>query len=269
MTSLNRSGGNKSIKFIMGKDVTVTVDRTYTVKGEYGKRHTVNCGYIQLVDGKPDRSAFVIGVEEPVAEFTGEIIAVIRYRDEQRDSWVVAPAGKVFYEPGIKAMLSRFVKGKNPMYVCLYEKSCGAVMFTEESGVREFILIKNMSGHIGFPKGHMEYGESERRTAIREMYEETGVKTDIIDGFSEAYNYSVNSFVRKTAVYFVAPFKKEMIKMDIKEISEYIIVTLEEGMKTLGYSHDRTVLSKANKFIDTLDEAQKQVKVYPFISGNK
>ena len=254
MTSLNRVGGNKSVKFIIGKSVTVSVTGTYTVRGEFGKRHTVNCGFIKLDDGKVDRNAYVIGVEEPLAEFTGEIIAVIRSKDERKDAWVVAPAGKVFYEPGIKALLARFVKVRNPIYVCLYEKSCGAVMFTEESGEREFILIKNMSGHIGFPKGHMEFGESERQTAVREMYEETGVKTDIIEGFSEAYNYSVNSFVRKTAVYFVAPFKKDMIQMDIKEISEYIIVNFEKGMKTLGYSHDRTVLSKANKFIDSLKE---------------
>ncbi len=252
MTSLNRPGGNKSIRFIIGKSVTVTVDRTYAVRGEDGKRHAVNCGYIGLTDGRIERQAIVIGVEQALAEFTGHIIAVIRSRDDRRDIWIVSPPGAVFYEPGIRTLVSRFVKVKNPMYVCLYEKSCGAVMFSEEDGERKFILIKNMSGHIGFPKGHMEYGETERETAIREMYEETGVKTDIIEGFSEAYNYSVNSFVKKTAVYFVAPFKKSDIRMNIMEISEYILVSFAEGMKILGYSHDRTVLAKANRFIESL-----------------
>lgn len=250
MTSLNRPGGNRSIKFIMGKSVTVTCDRTYTVVGEDKKRHVVNCGYVRLADGKIDRPAYIIGVEEPVAEYTGDIISAVHVKNEKKDAWVIAPPGKVYCEPAIRTLLSRFIRSKNASYACLYEKSCGAVMFSEESGVRKFILIKNMSGHIGFPKGHMEYGESEYDTAKREIYEETGVKTDIIDGFCESYNYSVNSFVRKTAVYFVAPYRESDIKMDIMEISEYILVTFEEGMKILGYSHDRTVLAKANKFID-------------------
>ena len=38
MTSLNRPGGNKNIRFIIGKSVTVTVDRTYAIRGEDGKR---------------------------------------------------------------------------------------------------------------------------------------------------------------------------------------------------------------------------------------
>lgn len=153
MTSLNRPGGNKSIRFIIGKSVTVTVDRTYVVRGEDGKRHTVNCGYIGLTDGRIERQAIVIGVEQALAEFTGHITAVITLEKTIQTGYMDCVAsGAVFYEPGIRTLVSRFVKVKNPVYVCLYEKSCGAVMFSEEDGERKFILIKNMSGHIGFPK---------------------------------------------------------------------------------------------------------------------
>ena len=36
----------------------------------------------------------------------------------------------------------------------------------------DIFLIKNNSGHIGFPKGHIEYGENERETALAEVFEE-------------------------------------------------------------------------------------------------
>ncbi len=249
MTSLNRLSVNKGTKFIMGKRVTVKVTSTYRILGEDKKKHTVNCGMIILENNCPDRQAFVVGVEQPLTEYTGEIIAIIRNRETRKDAWVIAPGGVILYEPALTLLLGQFIDKKACSFICLYEKSCGAVLYTEEEEVRKFMLIKNMSGHIGFPKGHVELYETEKQTAEREVWEETGVHTQIQEGFREFYNYSVNSFVRKQAVYFVAEFKEKDIKMDIREISEYLLVTLEEGMKILNYPHDRSILSKADKFI--------------------
>ena len=57
-----------------------------------------------------------------------------------------------------------------------YEKSCGAVVFRKYHGNIELLLIKHVvGGHWSFPKGHVEAGESERQTALREVREETGL----------------------------------------------------------------------------------------------
>ncbi|MBR3995154.1 MAG: NUDIX domain-containing protein [Clostridia bacterium] len=252
MTSLNKTNVNKGTKFIMGKRVTVKITGTYRVFGEDKRRHTVNCGMIYTENNTPERNAFVVGVEQPLSEYTGEIIAVIKNRETRKDSWVIAPGGYIFYEPALSKLLEQYINKQVCSYICLYEKSCGAVLYTEEDGIRRFLLIKNMSGHIGFPKGHIEYGESEKTTAEREVWEETGVHTNVIPGFREYYNYSVNSFVKKQAVYFVAPFLTKDIEMNIREISEYILVTLDEGMKILNYPHDRSILSKADKFVSQM-----------------
>ncbi len=254
LTSLNKANANRGTKFIMGKKVTVRISGTYRVTGEDKKRHTVNCGMIYLDNGYADRQAFVVGVEEPLCEYTGEIIAVVKNRETKKDAWVIAPGGQIFYEPALSMLLGHFINKKVCSFICLYEKSCGAVLYTEEDGVRKFMLIKNMSGHIGFPKGHMELSENEKQTAEREVWEETGVHTKIESGFREYYNYSVNSFVRKQAVYFVAKFKKADIEMNIREISEYLLVTFDEGMKVLNYPHDRSILAKADKFITSKNE---------------
>lgn len=251
MTSLNRQGVNKGTKFIMGKNVAVRVTGTYRVTGEDKKKHTVNRGIIICENGSQEKQAFVVGVEAPLAEYTGEVIAIIKSRDTKKDSWVIAPSGFVIYEPALALLLENFINNKYANYICLYEKSCGAVLYSDEDEERKFLLVKNMSGHIGFPKGHIELYESEIETAEREVWEETGVHPHIEEGFREFYSYSVNSFVKKQAIYFVAKFKKSDIQMNIMEISEYKLVTFEEGMKVLNYSHDRSILAKANRFISS------------------
>lgn len=53
---------------------------------------------------------------------------------------------------------------------CLYESSCGAVIFHDIKGEVRYLLIKNKrSAHWGFPKGHIERGETKEQTAIREV----------------------------------------------------------------------------------------------------
>lgn len=54
----------------------------------------------------------------------------------------------------------------------LHEKSCGAVLFTTEKGIKKFLLVE--SNYFGFPKGHVEENETEQETALREIKEETG-----------------------------------------------------------------------------------------------
>lgn len=64
-----------------------------------------------------------------------------------------------------------------------YENSCGAVVFTRHKGEIQYVIIQSLEGYYGFPKGHMEGIEEEKETALREIYEETGLRVHILDGF--------------------------------------------------------------------------------------
>jgi len=55
------------------------------------------------------------------------------------------------------------------------EKSCGAIVYRRESGNVLYLIIQQKSRHWSFPKGHVERGESEKETALREIREETGL----------------------------------------------------------------------------------------------
>ena len=86
-----------------------------------------------------------------------------------------------------------------------HEKSCGAVVFSQFSGAWHVLLIRHEHGrHISFPKGHVEAGESERQTAEREIFEETGVRVHVDTGFRAENRYMARPDVEKLVVFFVA-----------------------------------------------------------------
>ena len=61
-------------------------------------RSPVNYGYIPGImagDGE-EQDAYVLGVNEPLQEFTGVVIAIIHRIDDVEDKWVVAPEGVTF-----------------------------------------------------------------------------------------------------------------------------------------------------------------------------
>ncbi len=69
------------------------------------------------------------------------------------------------------------------------ERSCGAIVFREIEGETRVLLVQHKPGHWSFPKGHKEQGESDHETAIREVYEETGVRIAILPGFERSSTY--------------------------------------------------------------------------------
>ena len=58
-------------------------------------------------------------------------------------------------------------------------RSVQVVIFAESNGEREFLLLKRKESHGGFWQsvtGSLEEGETHEQAAIREVYEETGIR---------------------------------------------------------------------------------------------
>ena len=69
------------------------------------------------------------------------------------------------------------------------EKSCGALVYRIKNGELELLLLKHrFGGHWSFPKGHVEEGETEVETALREVHEETGLTIQLEDGSARVWN---------------------------------------------------------------------------------
>ena len=131
-----------------------------------------------------------------------------------------------------------------------YEKSCGAVVYTVNEGQPLYLLIRNRSGHIGFPKGHVEYGEDECATMTREIREETSLCVTPDLSFREEYNYVLWGVVHKRAVYSMAQFTfGDAVTTMENEIFGDWLVPFEEAKALLSYDNDRRILSLAHERI--------------------
>lgn len=130
------------------------------------------------------------------------------------------------------------------------EKSCGTVTFTTADGGIKYLLVKTHYGICGFAKGHVENGESERQTAMRETWEETSVKPKILNGFRKTMEYRLSNGNVKTVVFFLGDFgTQQPCHNDGFEDMTYFVVPYEEAVRMLSFDNAREVLKSAHKFL--------------------
>lgn len=135
-----------------------------------------------------------------------------------------------------------------------YEKSCGAVIFTEVRGEMKYLLIKSPRGVYGFPKGHTEGSETETETALREVREETGLKIRLLDGFRAADEYPLppKRDTVKQVIYFLGTFEHQKIVCQKGEVSGAFLVSYPEAMQLLQFDSAKRILTEANNFLQTV-----------------
>ncbi|MCL2095780.1 MAG: GrpB family protein [Oscillospiraceae bacterium] len=219
---------------------------------------------IDLIDSDLNRiknlnhEAYIIGSDKKIksnrGEFNGDIAAYIKDKTRNRNIFIVSDRGAVIYEPEIREALKIYNKGSCEI-VCLYEKSCGAVLYAREKrekndgdGNLKFLLVRGRaSSRVGFPKGHIEAGESEEETAKREIYEETSLNPVLIhDDFREERSYVIGGYIKKTVAYFLAEFNiSDKYKIRDKEILEQRLVSYDKAYLLLTFNQDKEILKKA------------------------
>lgn len=197
-----------------------------------------------------NKSAYVISRKDVPDYFDAVVIAVAEFEGLEAERAIVAPVGEIFYEPEIKKILSKLKNVKLKSISCLYEKSCGAVIFYKTKQNTKILLVKNNNGRYwSFPKGHIEDGENEQQTAIREIKEETGLDVTLADGFREVSEYCPFGKIRKRVVFFLARAFTDNVKIQEEEIDSYIWVDLQQARKMCSYDNDLRVIEKAETAI--------------------
>jgi len=138
-----------------------------------------------------------------------------------------------------------------------FEKSAGAVVFRRENNKIFYLLLHYQSGHWGFPKGHIEKGESIEETAKREIEEETGIKDiKFIKGFKQWIKYffkrnypgQKKENVFKIVTYLLAETSQKKVKISFEHIG-YEWLTFDEALKRLTFKNSKEILKKADKFL--------------------
>ena len=130
------------------------------------------------------------------------------------------------------------------------EKSCGAIVYKKENNELEFLLVYQSNGHYSFPKGHMEPGETELQTTLREIKEETNLDVEVDSNFRCEISYLLETKnVMKSVVYFVAtPITFDLLNQE-GEISECGWNDYETTMNKLEFDNIKEVFNSAYEYI--------------------
>lgn len=238
---------------MLGKSVRVRITKPFnSFDSKTNTRYMLNFGIAEIKTEKKNfiYSACVMGINHPVNIFEGRIIAVVRHQDKRPNYIIVAPKKSRYINFEIEDAIKFLEKNKPHTLECLYESSCGAVVFKNVGGIRKYLLIKNKrSNHWGFPKGHIERGETKTATAKREVLEETGLHINIIDGYSSTSEYKIAGRVEKRVTIFLAYTTDTHTVIQESEIEDYIWLDYDNALSTLRFENDKSILISSKEFL--------------------
>ncbi len=132
------------------------------------------------------------------------------------------------------------------------EKSVGCALFRKKDSGKEFLLLHYRAGHWGFPKGHVEQGETEEQTLRREVMEETTLENiAIMPGFRQYTKYYFRrgqETVFKEVAFYFAESREGVVKIS-HEHQGFEWLSYEKAMERLSFKNTKNVLEKAIEFL--------------------
>ncbi|MFQ5940228.1 MAG: bis(5'-nucleosyl)-tetraphosphatase [Nitrososphaerales archaeon] len=136
------------------------------------------------------------------------------------------------------------------------ERSAGTVLFNNNNGSVEYLLLHYPAGHWDFPKGNIENGETELDTIRREVEEETSIDSiEFINGFRKKirYNYKRSGkLVYKEVIFYLAKTNSKNVKLSF-EHQGYRWLIYDDAIKLLTFKNAKMILEEANRFLSNIN----------------
>lgn len=128
-------------------------------------------------------------------------------------------------------------------------QACGVVLYQGTPGSERFLLLRNRKhGTWGFPKGHVDKGEMPIEAALREVQEETGMKSlQLNESFRQTISYSVvegTQTLEKQVTYFLGRVKDKSLRLS-EEHDRHVWADADEAERVLQHENLRGVLRAA------------------------
>lgn len=146
------------------------------------------------------------------------------------------------------------------------EKSVGAIIYRIENKERLYLLLKYKAKHWEFVKGHIDEGETDMQTLLREAKEETGLDDlKIINGFKEYTKFIFRQYkelltkeqkklgktiwVFKIVIFYLAQTETKEIELS-EEHQDFKWLPIREAIKQTTFKGSKEILKKADKFLE-------------------
>jgi 8-oxo-dGTP pyrophosphatase MutT (NUDIX family) len=104
-----------------------------------------------------------------------------------------------------------------------------------------------------FPKGHAEGNETSLQSASRELFEETGLKTEKVihdPVFSLAYSFQFDGVqIAKTVDFYIGVITDDTVVIQTEEVKEAGWYSLEEAKERLDYSDTKKMFFEVQDFL--------------------
>ncbi|XP_040100005.1 bis(5'-nucleosyl)-tetraphosphatase [asymmetrical]-like [Oryx dammah] len=139
-------------------------------------------------------------------------------------------------------------------------RACGLIIFRRrlipkvDSTAIEFLLLQASDGihHWTPPKGHVEPGESDLETALRETQEEAGIEAaqlTIIEGFRRELSYVARE-KPKIVIYWLAEVKDCDVEVRLShEHQAYRWLELEDACQLAQFEEMKAALQEGHQFL--------------------
>jgi bis(5'-nucleosidyl)-tetraphosphatase len=144
------------------------------------------------------------------------------------------------------------MKDKFPLKAGIDESSAGIVLFRQMDKHREYLILHYQGGHFDLPKGHLEEGESPREAAIRELFEETGIKNITwIEGYNEKITYTYMKFGKlstKEVTFFLARTTQKKVTIS-DEHQNHVWLPYEQAVEKMTFENAKNLVRKAESYL--------------------
>ncbi|XP_052501145.1 bis(5'-nucleosyl)-tetraphosphatase [asymmetrical] [Budorcas taxicolor] len=139
-------------------------------------------------------------------------------------------------------------------------RACGLIIFRRrlipkvDNIAIEFLLLQASDGihHWTPPKGHVEPGESDLETALRETQEEAGIEAGqltIIEGFRRELSYVARE-KPKIVIYWLAEVKDCDVEVRLShEHQAYRWLELEDACQLAQFEEMKAALQEGHQFL--------------------